>query len=126
MIALAVFVIALLLAIETIEPTGGWLVTLTVLSGVEAFGGGGIGGPVPIRPWMPALINRRHRFAVGLTMFIIALLLAVDAVEPTPPWLVTITVLSGIQAFIPRRSGRLWSRRMRAWTGGSWSDDDDW
>jgi hypothetical protein len=132
MIALAVFVIALHLAIEALEPTGGWLVTLAVLSGVDVFTGGGLGGRMPLRPWVPFWIGGRHRWAVGLTLFIIALLLAIDAMEPEPPWLVTIAVLSGIPTFVPRRSGRRssrgrrWSRRVRAWTGGSWSDDDDW
>lgn len=124
MIALAVFVIALLLAIEALEPTGGWLVTLAVLSGVDVFSGGTLGGRIPIRPWVPFWIGGQHRWTIGLTLFIIALLLAIDAIEPDPPWLVTLAVLSGIQTFFPRRSGRRWSRRLRGWAGASWGDDD--
>lgn len=51
-----------------------------------------------------------------LTIFIIALLLAVGAVEPTNGWLVTLAVLSGIELFHWRplrwlsRSERRWAR----------------
>ncbi len=66
---------------------------------------------------------------IRLTIFIIALLLAVEAMEATPPWLVTLAVLSGIELlrigpFRHRRRGR----RLRAWLGGPWDSDrkDDW
>ncbi len=35
MFRLAIFIIALLLALGAVEPTGAWLVTLAVLSGLE-------------------------------------------------------------------------------------------
>lgn len=66
---------------------------------------------------------------IRLTIFIIALLLAVEAIEPEPPWLVTLAVLSGIEAFRLRSIGRAFRirRRVRAWVGrSSWFDDDDW
>jgi hypothetical protein len=64
---------------------------------------------------------------VRLTIFIIALLLAVGTMEPTGAWLVTLAVLSGIEAFrispfrrvLPPLPG--WPRTRRAWT-----DDWDW
>ena len=68
---------------------------------------------------------------IRLTIFIIALLLAVEAMEATPPWLVTLAVLSGIELlrigpFRRRRRGH----RIRAWFGGPWDWDserkDDW
>ncbi len=60
---------------------------------------------------------------IRLTIFVIAVLLAVEALEPNAPWLITLAVLSGIELF---RGGRFRSpirfrRRLRAWVGG-----DDW
>ncbi len=60
---------------------------------------------------------------IRLTIFIIALLLAVEALEPTAPWLITLSVLAGIELF---RGGRFrgpfrFRRRLYAWVGG-----DDW
>lgn len=50
---------------------------------------------------------------IRLTVFIIALLLAVDAIEPEAPWLVTLAVLSGIELFAARRG---WLPRLpRPW-----------
>ena len=62
---------------------------------------------------------------IRLTIFIIALLLAVGAVEATPPWLVTLAVLSGIELLRigPLRHRRR-ARRLRAWIGGPWDWDD--
>ena len=56
---------------------------------------------------------------IRLTIFIVALLLAIEALEPTAPWLVTLAVLSGIELF---RLGRLWGpvrlrRGLRGWIG---------
>ncbi|MCH7811957.1 MAG: hypothetical protein IH958_04935 [Chloroflexi bacterium] len=64
---------------------------------------------------------------IRLTVFIIALLLAVEAIEPDPPWLITLAVLSGIEAFRLRSLGRgpRFRRRLRAWAG-SWPGDEDW
>ncbi len=58
---------------------------------------------------------------IRLTIFIVALLLAVEALEPTAPWLVTLAVLSGIELF---RQGWLrgrvrFGRRVRSWVGRS-------
>ena len=60
---------------------------------------------------------------IKLTIFVIALLLAVEALEPNAPWLITLAVLSGIELF---RGGRFrgqfrFRRRLSAWVGG-----DDW
>jgi len=68
---------------------------------------------------------------IRLALFIIALLLAVGALEATGAWLITVAVLAGIGLFF---SGgrRLGLRRLlpsteglRGWVGSSrW--DDDW
>ena len=54
-----------------------------------------------------------------LTIFIIALVLAIGAVEPSGPWLVTLAVLSGIELF--RRP------RFRGWfSARRWRQEFDW
>ncbi len=54
-----------------------------------------------------------------LTIFIIALILAAGAVEPSGPWLVTLAVLSGVELF--RRP------RLRAWLSRRhWREEFDW
>lgn len=65
---------------------------------------------------------------IRLTIFIIALLLAVEAIEATPPWLVTLAVLSGIELFRwrPFRGPRHIGRRLRAWVDRPWSAEYDW
>ena len=56
---------------------------------------------------------------IRLTIFIIALLLAVEALDPDPHWLVTLAVLSGIELFRWRAFRR--PRRFRRWLRG-WVD----
>ncbi len=132
MTALAAFIIALLLAVEALEPTGGWLVALTVLAGIEAF---------RPRRSLGRLFRGRWPNVIALSAFIIALLLTIGTIETTDSWLIALAVLTAIQAFRPRWSGR-WRRfrptrkplirwRRRAWAGSSWNDDawdseDDW
>ena len=53
---------------------------------------------------------------VRLTIFIIALLLAVGAIEPTGAWLVTLAVLSGLTLLRPRPRFRWFSRPARRWS----------
>ncbi len=64
---------------------------------------------------------------IRLTAFIIALLLAVDALEPDAAWLITLAVLSGIAFFSAggRRSPFPF-HRLRAWVDAPWVDEDDW
>lgn len=54
-----------------------------------------------------------------LTIFIIALLLAVGAIEPSAPWFVALAVLSGLALLHrPRLRGWFSSRR--------WREEFDW
>ena len=55
-----------------------------------------------------------------LTIFIIALLLALGAIEPTGAWLVTLAVLSGLELF----DWRPW--RWLAGPSRRWSREFDW
>jgi len=59
-----------------------------------------------------------------LTIFVIALLLAVGAIEPTGAWLVTLAVLSGIE-LVHRRPFR-WRGGARPWAWRRWSREFDW
>jgi hypothetical protein len=119
MIRITLFIIALLLVVDAIQPSSAWLVTLTVLSGIEAF---------RFRHWfwgVPAVLP--------MTVFVISLLLAVEAVDVTDGWLVALAVLTGLDMLRPRHFWRRkwWRRRewrmrrmRRAWAGPDW--DDDW
>lgn len=61
---------------------------------------------------------------IRLALFIIALLLAVGALEVTDAWLITIAVLAGV-GLLFSGGRRLGLRRLRGWVGSSrW--DDDW
>ncbi len=64
---------------------------------------------------------------IRLTIFIIALLLAVEVLEPTSSWLITLAVLSGIELFrIGRRPRQRLSRRLRGWVAGPGRFEDAW
>lgn len=63
---------------------------------------------------------------IRLAVFIIALLLAVGAVEAESSWLITLAVLSGIALVFSGRPRRLRFRGLRAWAGGPWADESDW
>jgi MYXO-CTERM domain-containing protein len=56
---------------------------------------------------------------IRLTIFIIALILAVGAVEPSGPWLVTLAVLAGIE-LLRRPRFRTWLSRRH------WRQEFDW
>lgn len=61
-----------------------------------------------------------------LTIFIIALLLAVSAIEPSGPWLVALAVLSGVSLFFGGRRRGFGLRRVRGWLGGPWPEEYNW
>jgi hypothetical protein len=64
---------------------------------------------------------------IALTIFVIALLLAIDALEPTAPWLVTLAVLSGIELFRIGPFHRRWRpSRPRAWVRSPRGEEADW
>ncbi len=64
---------------------------------------------------------------IALTIFVIALLLAIDALEPSAHWLVTVAVLSGIELFRIGPFRRRWHpRRLRTWVRSPWGEEADW
>jgi hypothetical protein len=118
MIRLTLFIIALLLVVDVIQPSGPWWVTMAVLSGIETF---------RLRYWFFGVPS-----PLSLTIFIVTLIFAVGAAEATDAWLVALAVLTGVEAFRPRHFGRRWwgwgwdwrwSRMRRAWAGSYWGDD---
>ena len=60
---------------------------------------------------------------IRVALFIIALLLAVGALEATNGWLITVAVLAGIGLFFSGGK-RLGLRRLCGWAGSSYWDDD--
>ena len=65
---------------------------------------------------------------IRLTIFIIALLLAIGTVDPTGPWLVTLAVLSGMELlrFRGLRFRRYRWHRWRRWFDSPWEEEFDW
>lgn len=118
------FIIALLLLAGSIDPTRGWLIALTVVSGLAAVGW---------RSWRP--LSPRPHLDVRIAPFVIAVLLLAGAVAPTRDSLIGLSVAAGIALVMPRVF-RLdadferhigFGRGRRAWRAG-WSgwDGDDW
>ena len=60
---------------------------------------------------------------IRLTIFIIALLMAVGAVDPTKALLITLAALAGIE-LVRLRVPRFRFRRMRGWARGPWLEYD--
>lgn len=105
------FVLALLLLAGTVDPTQGWLITLTVITGIEAF-----------RPrfWNP--LDLRPALDMRLGAFVLSVLLLAGTVDPTRDWLIALAAVTGLAAFMPRVLS-LDRPRTRGWWryGGDWS-----
>ena len=88
---IAAFVIALLLLSGDIEPTRGWIIALVVLTGVSA---------MRMRPWR--MLELRPALDVRLAAFVLALLLLAGTVDATKDWLIALSAVTGMAAFMPR------------------------
>lgn len=126
----AAFVIALLLLGGTIDPTRGWLIALVVITGIAAFG---------IRSL--DLTHMRPHLDLRLAAFVFSALLLAGAVDANKDWLIGLSIVTGLAAFMPRvlsldggrhdrwgwgshwRSERRRSRRARRWEAAHW---DEW
>jgi len=128
MFRMLAFVLALLLLAGSVDPTRGWMVTLTVLTGLGALR----------RPWW-RFGPPRLALDLRLAAFALAVVLLTGAVEPARDWFVVLSVVTGLAAFMPRllafdagewrasRRERAWARRERRWQG--WVEDwegDGW
>jgi len=88
---LLAFIIALLLLAGTIDPTRGWLIALVVVTGVAVF---------RPRPWNP--FHLRPAVDVRLASFVLAVLLLAGTIDPTRDWLIGLSIVTGVAAFMPR------------------------
>ena len=88
---LASFIIALLLLDGSVDPTRGWLIALTVVTGLAAF-----------RPRFWGALSLRPAIDVRLGAFVFAVLLLAGAIEPTKDWLIGLTVVTGIAMVAPK------------------------
>jgi hypothetical protein len=88
---LLAFIIALLLLAGTVDPTRGWLIALAVVTGVAVF---------RPRPWNPFRLT--PAVDVRLASFALAVLLLAGTIEPAREWLIGLSIVTGVAAFMPR------------------------
>lgn len=116
---LVAFIISLLLLDGAVEAETGWLVALAAVAGVAAF------RLYPWRFFMP-----RPALDVRMASFVLAVLLAAGAVDATKDWLIAMSIVSGVAAFMPgiisldggdnhHWRGR-WGRREWRWDREPW------
>jgi hypothetical protein len=121
------FVLALLLLDGTVDPTQGWLITLVVLTGIAAFR--------LFRPWSGVML--RPALDVRMASFVLAVLLLAGSVDATKDWLIALSAVTGVAAFMPhivsldrQPDHWRWMRiRGRRRYGRGWALDwegDDW
>jgi hypothetical protein len=87
---IAAFVIALCLLGGAIDPTRGWLIALVVLTGLAA-----------LRPRFWNWLDWRPAADLRLAAFVLAVLLLAGAFDPTKGWLIALSVVTGLAAFLP-------------------------
>jgi hypothetical protein len=87
---LLAFVLALLLLAGTVDPTQGWLITLVVLTGIAAF---------RLRPWYGFI--PRPALDVRMASFVLAVLLLAGTIDATKDWLIVLSAVTGVAAFMP-------------------------
>ncbi len=113
------FVISLLLLGGAVETESAWLVALSVVAGIAAF---------RLYPWR--FFIPRPTFDVRMASFVLAVLLAVGAVDATKDWLIAMSIVSGVAAFMPgvisleggddRHWRGRWGRRAWRWDRELW------
>lgn len=87
---IAAFVIALCLLDGAIDPSRGWLIALVVLTGLSA-----------LRPRFWNWFDWRPAVDLRLAAFVLAVLLLAGAFDPTRDWLIALSVVTGLAAFMP-------------------------
>ena len=118
---LLAFILALLLLAGTIDPTRGWLITLVVLTGLAA-----------IKPRWWGAFHVWPAIDARLAAFVLAVLLLAGTIDPTRDWLIALSAVTGVAAFMPRIfhvdlfgfNDRAERRRGWEWRW-DWGDDDD-
>jgi hypothetical protein len=130
------FILAVLLLAGSIDPTRGWLITLVVITGLAA-----------TRLHHGYFWRGHPTIDARLAAFVLAILLLAGTIDPTRDWLIGLTAVTGVAAFMPRmfsidalglgyRDGPRrrrgfdwdrWERRMdRHWRRRSSHWGDDW
>ena len=114
MFRLAAFILALLLLAGAVDPTDGPLTALMLLAGA---------GALRWRPWRPW--GLAPALDVRLASLVLALLLLVDAVEPTRGWLIAMAAVSGVALCWPglislEGGGRRRAGGWRGWNREVW------
>ena len=119
---IAAFIIALLLLGGSIDPTRGWLIAMVVLTGLSA---------MRFRPWAP--LRLRPALDVRLAAFVLSIVLLAGAVEADRNWLIALSAVTGVAAFLPKvvsleaREPRRWRQRLfQGGYGRSMWEGDDW
>ncbi|MBI5285914.1 MAG: hypothetical protein HY874_12570 [Chloroflexi bacterium] len=90
---LLAFVLALLLLDGTVDPTRGWLITLVVLTGLAL---------LKPRRWWSRHVQIWPPIDARLAAFVLAILLLAGTVDPTKDWLIALSAVTGVAAFMPR------------------------
>jgi len=130
MMRILAFVLALLLLAGNIDPTRGWLIALVVITGISAFR--------LLRP--PYGFLPRPVLDVRMGSFVLAVMLLAGTVEANKDWLIALSAVTGVAAFMPGlvsldagRDDRPWVRwhssRRRGHRRHDWVVDwegDDW
>jgi hypothetical protein len=99
------FVLALLLLGGNIDPTRGWLITLVVITGISAFR--------LFRPWRG--FWPRPVLDVRMASFVLAVMLLAGAVDANKDWLIALSAVTGVAAFMPGIVSLDGNRYDRAW-----------
>ena len=128
------FILAVLLLAGGVDPTRGWLITLVVVTGLAA-----------TRLHHGYIWRLRPAIDARLAAFVLAILLLAGTIDPTKGWLIGLTAVTGVAAFMPRMfaidafglgdygaarrrfNWDRWERRMdRHWRRQSRRWEDDW
>lgn len=124
---IAAFIVALLLLAGSVDPTRGWLIALTVLTGL---------GMLRLRPWRPFAFT--PHVDVRMASFVLAALLLAGTVEANRDWFIVTAAVTGVAAFFPRivaldlfgqrerdRWDDTWARARHRWDWQwDWTGDD--
>jgi hypothetical protein len=88
---LIAFIISLLLLAGTVDPTQGWLIALTVVTGLAVF-----------RPRFWHGLSLRPAVDVRLAAFVLATLMLMGVADTTKDWLIGLTIVTGVAMIMPR------------------------
>ena len=111
------FILALLLLAGAVDPAQGWLIALTVVTGLAAF-----------RPRFWGSLSMKPAIDVRLAAFIFAVLLLAGTIDATRDWLIGLTIVTGVAMVCPKiiaidLFGERERERTKFWY---WTTDSPW